>query len=82
MTYASTPETHKARKQHRCSWCCQFVSIGETYTRYRFAHQGDAGTIRMHPECFDAMQEEANEAGEWFEWTPGQERPVIEGGAQ
>lgn len=68
-------ETHQAQKRHRCDWCWQFVEVGEEYKRYRSFYQGNAGTVRMHPECYDAMQDAIIEEGGWLEWTPGQERP-------
>lgn len=68
--------THKAIKVHRCQWCWQFVQAGEQYLRYRFFDGGDAGTVKLHPECYDAVQAEAAEWGYGFEWTPGQERPA------
>lgn len=74
--HATETETHKAKKQHRCDWCWQFVEVGETYKRYRYYNGGDVGTVKMHPECHDVMQDEAREEGGWFEWTPGQERPA------
>ena len=74
--YATEIETHKAKKQHRCDWCWQFVNADETYKRYRYYNGGDVGTVKMHPECHDVMQDEAREEGGWFEWTPGQERPA------
>ena len=78
MAWASDIESHKARKQHRCDWCWQFINQSDQYKRYRFVNNGDAGTVRMHPECVDAMQEEAaQEESGWFEWTPGQERPAV-----
>jgi hypothetical protein len=77
--YATETETHKARKRYRCEWCWQFVEIGDTYKRYRFYDGGEASTIRMHPECHDAMEEEASEEGGWIEWTPGRERPTAIG---
>ncbi len=69
-------ETHKALKRHRCSWCWQFIETSEVYKRYRVFSSGDAGTVRLHPECYDAMQQEAQEEGGFIEWTPGQERPT------
>lgn len=74
--YATPTETHKAKKQHRCEWCWQFIEAGETYNRYRFYADGEAGTVKMHPECYEVMQDEASNEGGWFEWTPGQERPA------
>ena len=67
--------THKARKRHRCTWCWQFIEIGETYLRYRY-YGDDACTVKEHPECYEAMLEAVREEGGFFEWTPGQERPT------
>ena len=75
MSHYTEPTAQKAVKRHQCTWCWQFIEPGETYKRYRFFDGGDAGTVKMHPECFDVMQEEAAEWGPDFEWTPGQERP-------
>lgn len=76
MTHCTEAETHKARKLHRCEWCWQRINVGEQYKRYRFYDGGDAATVKMHPECYDAMQVEAHEEGGYFEWIPGQERPA------
>ncbi len=46
-----------ARKNHRCSYCGTRIVIGETYKRYRFFDGGDAGTVRIHPECLAAFDE-------------------------
>lgn len=70
--------THNARKQHRCDWCWQFILPLNQYKRYRFYEGGDAGTIKMHPECYKVMQEEASLDGGYIEWTPGMERPMAE----
>jgi hypothetical protein len=76
MGYATEPTSHKAIKTHRCSWCWQLINIGETYKKYRYFMDGDAGTVKAHPECMDAIDECAHEEGGWFEWTPGMERPI------
>ena len=73
-------ETHKARKTHRCEWCWQRIDEGTEYKRYRYYDGGEAATIKMHPECMDAMQEEAAYWGGVFEWTPGQDRPKVGAG--
>jgi len=75
MNHTTEPITHKAKKRHRCSWCWELIEPGDEYRRYRFYDGGDAGTVKMHPECFDAMQDEARDWGGYFEWTPGMERP-------
>ena len=69
-------ETHKARKAHRCGWCWQRIDDGTEYKRYRYYGGGEASTVKMHPECYDAMQEAAREEGGYIEWTPGMERPL------
>lgn len=71
---------HVAQKRHRCTWCWQTIAIGDQYKRYRYFDGGDAGTVKMHPECYGAMQEAAAEEGGFLEWTPGMERPVISKG--
>ena len=78
MTHTTEPTTQRAIKRHRCTWCWQHIVPGEQYRRYRCYDGGDAGTVKMHPECFDAMQAEAAEWGPGFEWMPGQERPTKE----
>ena len=74
--HATAPETHKARKAHRCQWCWQRIDEGTEYKRYRYYDSGEASTVKMHPECYDAMQEAAREEGGYIEWTPGMERPL------
>ena len=70
-------ETHKARKAHRCEWCLERIGEGTEYKRYRYYDGGEAATIKMHPECMGAMQDEADHWGGDFEWTPGQDRPKV-----
>lgn len=76
MSHCTKPTEQNAKKIHRCYWCWQFIERGEQYKRYRWFDGGEAGTAKMHPECFEAMQQEASEWGGVFEWTPGQERPA------
>ena len=44
-------------KRRRCEWCGEWLEAGErAVTRtYRFA--GSLNDTRMHPECFEAMQQ-------------------------
>lgn len=74
----SKAKRHKALNRHRCSWCWQFIEVGENYWRYRFFDNGEVSTVKMHPECYDAMQVAAREEGGFIEWTPGQERPTVQ----
>jgi hypothetical protein len=46
-----------AKKIHRCSWCANKIEVGESYKKYRYFDGGDAGTVKLHPECYDAMKE-------------------------
>lgn len=69
-------ETHVAHKKHSCGWCCQIILPGDMYKRYRYYDGGDAGTVKLHPECYAAMCEAASEEGGYIEWTPGQDRPA------
>lgn len=61
----------KSRKQRRCDWCGEMIDAGQPYESYRFATDGDAGTVRMHPECLVASGEVAKQEGHWFEWDFG-----------
>ena len=44
-----------AKKIHRCSWCGTRITIGETYKKYRYFDGGDAGTVKIHFDCYEAM---------------------------
>jgi hypothetical protein len=46
-----------AKKKHRCSYCGHVIQIGETYKRYRYFDGGDAGTVKIHPECLAAFDD-------------------------
>jgi hypothetical protein len=76
MSTFTETTAQKARKRHRCTWCWEFIEPGEQYKRYRYFDGGDAGTVKLHPECHEAMLQDAAEWGPRFEWTPGQERPA------
>ncbi len=62
----------KSRKRRRCDWCGELIDVGQPYDSYRFATFGDAGTVRMHPECLTASGEMARQEGGWFEWFPSE----------
>jgi hypothetical protein len=55
MGISTDIETIKsAKNHHRCSWCNGRIDAGTGYSRYRFYDGGDAGTVKLHPECFEA----------------------------
>lgn len=70
-SYTETETIKAAKKSHRCSWCYERIEVGSEYRRYRHFDQGDAGTVKMHPECYEAMHEAARHEGSNFEFYPG-----------
>ena len=81
--YCTDPETLKARKKHLCDSCGEPVLPGETYRRWRCYDGGEAGTVKMHPECHDMHCKDARDSGggawEFYRWE--HERPTVEVGA-
>ena len=72
MMYTTPTETLTARKPHRCTSCGEVIIIGEKYLRWRCYDSGDAGTGKMHPECYEIHEAE----GSPWEYTPySYERP-------
>lgn len=62
-----------AKKPHSCSWCAQRIDAGQSYIRWRWYDGGDASTVKMHPECHEAMRELiAIEGGNTIEFSPGE----------
>lgn len=82
MASQTETTTQGARIRHHCMWCWQSINIGEPYKRYRYFDGGDSGVVKMHPECYGAMQDAASEDGGFIEWTPGMERPAANQGGQ
>lgn len=57
MSGSTVIETIKsAKKPHQCSWCGTKILTGEAYKKYRYFDSGDAGTVKMHPECLEAFE--------------------------
>lgn len=56
MSAMSAVTEQKAKKLHSCSWCGERIDLGEIYKRYRYFNSSqDAGTVKMHPECYEDM---------------------------
>lgn len=72
MSTTSHETIQSAKKRHACTWCGESINVGETYMRYRWFRDGDAGTNKMHPECDAACNDAAREEGGWIEFMPGE----------
>lgn len=70
-------EKRKARKLHRCTYCGENISNGETYTFQKGNWDGRWFESKMHSECFDDLCE--NGDGEYSLYS--NERPQMVGGA-
>lgn len=58
MSHSTKPETiFAARKWHRCDWCGELIDKGCSYVRWGWFNSGDAATVKVHPACYDAIQE-------------------------
>lgn len=68
MTYCTPTESRKAAREHRCTCCGYPIVIGETYARWVSYDDGKAHANKMHRECLEACQEDAE--GGYFEYTP------------
>lgn len=41
----------KARKVHRCYWCGEEITVGETYVQWTCLGDGGPHRVRCHDEC-------------------------------
>jgi len=41
----------KARKEHKCEWCCGTISVGEIYERQSIIDDGSVYTWKNHLSC-------------------------------
>lgn len=65
--------TQIARKTHRCTWCAEEISVGQSYSRW-ITFDGSAATNKMHPECLDAAESDSDDyTGEYMPYC--NERP-------
>lgn len=61
----------KSRKDRVCSWCGSAIEIGKPYRGYSWRDGGDVSREEMHPECYDAMCDEATAEGAFITWSIG-----------
>lgn len=61
-----------SKKRHLCSWCDELIEVGDSYFRWRWYDGADASTVKLHPECFEAMNEMISLEGGSIEFTPGE----------
>jgi len=66
--YCTPEQTHKSRKQHRCTNCGQAINIGDKYVRWTSYEDGTSFQNKMHPECLESLQEESENGS--FEYMP------------
>ena len=45
----------KARKDHKCDWCAEIISVDERYYRWAWKDGGEIMTTKMHDECLQAF---------------------------
>lgn len=48
----------QARTPHTCDWCGDGIETGQPYFAYRWSDGVDSGSVSMHPECYQAMQDD------------------------
>lgn len=79
MSYILLSESHPvARKEHKCIWCGQPISVGEKHRRERSIYDGKFQDQRWHFECDEAFKAEIHYEGCYeLEFEPyGNERPT------
>ncbi len=62
----------RARKAHQCDWCYDAIEVGEQYRSWRWKSGDYIGTVKEHPECYEAQSELVHaQGGGEIEFTPG-----------
>jgi len=63
------------RKDHRCEYCYGPIPKGEEHFYYRGMYDGEWQNWRMHRECYEGYEIDAQYSGDW-EFMPGEaDRP-------
>lgn len=74
--------TRKARKQHKCIWCAEWIEEGTTYIDERSVYDGNIQRHRWHPECQVALGGgEDQEFSAWDNDRPGSDAGTDQGPA-
>ena len=74
MSYTLLSETHpKARKEHRCIWCGQKITIGEQYVAERSVFDREMQNHHWHYECLKDAR--SNQDYEWEFMPYNNDRP-------
>lgn len=60
----------RSRKAKRCCWCDEMIGVGQPAIRWLWKDGADIGAVRVHPECYAALQRRDLWDGE--EWCPGE----------
>lgn len=64
----------RTRKPHRCEWCFETIEAGGAAEYHVCISGGEFCSYYLHPECSEALWEEAHSEGGSDEWTPGDGR--------
>lgn len=67
MSFVSDDKTVTARKQYHCWFCDQRIEVGEKHVIRTGANEDGLWTMRMHPECRDAVHADRDFDYEGFE---------------
>lgn len=73
MGYATNiRRVRHCRKPYLCDWCGERIKLDDAMSTWGWFTNGSGTTIRVHPECHDAMLEDAGHG--YFEFSPGENR--------
>lgn len=60
---------NSSRKNRNCDWCSEIIRSGDSY-KYYFCF-GEGTSVSMHPECFEAMENDPNNDPDHDEFISG-----------
>jgi hypothetical protein len=63
----------KAKKNHRCYWCGEWIPIGSSYYYEAQISEGDFGTLSLHLECKITVDEYVEDSSLYGEELPMEE---------